>query len=477
VAIWFLKYLYYCVNIACYPFDWEPTDGDHINFATRIAEHLPIYLPLKSGYVLSIYNPLYHYILGFLHKVFSVPMMEAGRIISILCWLGCGFIAFLFYKKQFSVYKAAIISLLFLLPTMGGLLLEMVNVSPNSLMVFLFLASMLIMSTCLNQKIEKWTPWALAGLLCSLCFFAKQQGLIAFASCFVGLLIYRPPLRHFLAFTLSAGIVAISGIAYLEFNSHGEYLNGVLVNVSKIMVWSNDLAHTRFDGFLLNHFCFTICIFTSFWYVIKNRIKPNLWQISIIVHLPLLYKILGNGGGGPNYLVTFWFCFVACSAELLRGTQIQSEKKRTWMFDLLLVNSFAALVLGHLSLNQTSPIDAELKEKMAKSYKSVENLVAHLTEPKILAYRNIGSLLHAGVKIDLEGATEFDYAWQHKDVFNTAIILDAIESRKFDFIFSGFQAYPADVQAEIDKSYELAQTIEMNTLYGKLGGMKVYKPK
>jgi len=53
-------YLRYIASILTFPYQWEPTDGDHLNFAHRIAEGLPIYLPLKSGQVLSIYAPLYH---------------------------------------------------------------------------------------------------------------------------------------------------------------------------------------------------------------------------------------------------------------------------------------------------------------------------------------------------------------------------------------------------------------------------------
>ena len=66
--IWFVKYISYISSVVRFPFEWEPTDGDHLSFAHRIFRGLPIYKNMKDGDVLSIYNPAYYYLLALFGK-------------------------------------------------------------------------------------------------------------------------------------------------------------------------------------------------------------------------------------------------------------------------------------------------------------------------------------------------------------------------------------------------------------------------
>jgi hypothetical protein len=407
----------------------------------------------------------------------SMSMMVVGRAISILSWFGCGIISFFYYRRFLGGTTALLVATFFLLPNLAGTFLEIVNVSPNGLMVFLFLAAMFLAAECLEGPRTRWQLWILAGVMGGLCFLAKQQGIVALASCGVAMILYRVKITKFLLFSVSASVVVFFSVFYLELVNNGNYLKAVFFELSRIMTWYHDLAFIRFDRFLAGNIFFTVSVLASFWFVIKKRVRPSLWQISVVMHLPLLYKTLGNGGGGPNYFLTFWFSLVACSVDFVYRSESLSVKAREWFKLLLLANTFVAMVTGYLDLNGITSPNEELRAIAKSADESIAELLKDHRDPKVLAYRNVGSVLHAGAKIDIEGSTLFSYAWEHPEVFSKSRILTSIQSRMYDFIFNGYQPFPPDVQAEIDANYVAVKGPKMPLLYGALSEYKVYKRK
>jgi len=114
---------------------------------------------------------------------------------------------------------------------------------------------------------------------------------------------------------------------------------------------------------------------------------------------------------------------------------------------------------------------------MQEYYSYVGELMKANPEAWVLTNRNIGALVEHKANITNEGSTMFQYAWAHPTRFNQNIILTSISDKKYDFIFTGLQSYPANVREEIEISYKLAMTKELVVYQGKIGLIKVYIPK
>ncbi len=60
--IYILYYFFnYGITISDFPYDWEPTDGDHMNIVSRILKNLPIYSDWKTGIIVNLYPPVLLY--------------------------------------------------------------------------------------------------------------------------------------------------------------------------------------------------------------------------------------------------------------------------------------------------------------------------------------------------------------------------------------------------------------------------------
>lgn len=322
--IFISKYFNYLYAVVPFPYDWEPTDGDHLNFAHRLAQGLPIYLSLNSGQVLSIYNPLFHSIVALIGGVNA--SLSFAREISLLFWLLTPLITLFYFKNKWGLFYAAIAAVLILLPAEPGMLIDIVHVNPNSLMAFIFLVSLLYATHCFDKKRTNWWNWLLIGALGSLCYLAKQQGLIAIAIItfymFLRSLSFKiialTLLGFFLLFLLSA--------FYFEFINSGEYLNMTLLEVSKLIDSNSHLARSRLFKFLFYaHPYFFVCILYSFYVFIYNRSnlkELSIWQVSFLLHIPFLLVVLGNGGGGPNYFLTLWISMILLCIDTVKKSKI-----------------------------------------------------------------------------------------------------------------------------------------------------------
>jgi hypothetical protein len=343
-AIFFLlNYFLYLSEIVIFPFDWEPTDGDHLNFAHRIAGNLPIFLSIDQGQALSIYNPLYHSIVGFLGGEHS--SLAFARSLAALFWFLVPISVFLFYKKTWGVVFALAAALLVAMPPEPDMLIDIVHVTPSSTLAILFLWSLLYSEKCIAQVNAGWFRWFVLGGLISLTFLAKQQGLIAamVIGCF--LFARQISLTNWLFVNLGGLAIVIPFITYFELANYGNYLNAVLFDVRDIMITSSQLSLKRLWDFLfVSNYLFTVVIFMSFvslFAVRGYRKDVSIWQISFLLHIPFLLALLGNGGGGPNYFITFWITIVLLAVETAR----KSEEAPAVNFGIASAILFSTIVL------------------------------------------------------------------------------------------------------------------------------------
>lgn len=342
-AIFLGKYVHYLNAILPFPYDWEPTDGDHLNFAHRLAQGLPIYLSLKEGQVLSIYNPLYHGVVALFGGAHA--SLSFARTVSFLFWLLTPLAVLWYFRKRWGFFYAATAALFIWLPAEPTMLVDIVQVSPSSTMAFLFVATLLYATRCSERSNTAWWEWLILGAIAALCYFAKQQGLIAIAVTVSFLFFQRINLRDISLVILGFLVVFLSTAAYLELLNSGQYLNATLFDLHKIIISSPELARKRLVSFLLDaHFYFIVCILLSFvLFVLREREfkKLSIWQISFVLHIPFLLAILGNNGGGASYFLSMWISMVLLCIETVRKVESRLSAPLNVVVPVLIIAAIA----------------------------------------------------------------------------------------------------------------------------------------
>jgi hypothetical protein len=491
IVIFFItigQYINYINAIIHFSYDWEPTDGDHLNFAHRLARGLPIYMPMSSGKVLSIYNPLYHAIVAISGGQNS--SLNFARIISFIFWLAIPVSAFFYFQKKHNVFYGIIVALFIWLPPEPTMLIEVVQVSPNSTMPFFFFCTLLYAEKCSKQNIVNWWSWFLLGTLISLTYLSKQQGIIVTPIVFIFLLIRRIKILNLFFVIISVFFVLGISTLYLEGTNSGQFLRMTLLDLPKILHSSYRLAFHRLLLFLFHNFAFTICVFFS---IITFYKSLSIWQISLICHIPFLLKILGNAGGGITYCLSLWISMVIISLDYINSKKalhfpIKFEKTSILNYIRLLNYNKIILFLlcvnisiGTISINRDFNSiylpTPKLNSLMNNYYRSIDSLITNKDNIKILTNRNVGMLVQSNVNVENEGSSLFQYAWFSDFYFNRDLILTSIREKRYDFITTGIQDYPADVKLEINKYYKIILINEINLLYGKTGFVNTYVPK
>lgn len=480
ILVFLAKYAHYLASIITYPYDWEPTDGDHLNFAHRIAQGLPIYLRMSDGGVLSIYNPLYHLLLALIGG--QSATMELGRTISLASWIVVPLTIFFAYRKQWGWFLALACALFTWLPTLSSMLIDMVQVNQNTLMAALFLGALISAERVVAIADNSWWQWVLTGALACLCFFAKQQGIIAPLCVAIYFLFQRRSVKGYLWAAAGGIVVLLPLIAYFEYINRGQFIQVTLLGLANIMVTTPLLGRERLTSFLLDSNAeFFVAIIVSAWFARKSLRQATIWQISFVLHLPLLLKILGNAGGGDNYLATLWIsmCVIAVGT-IARFRAIGSMASSVIAEVLLLAVMYNATIGSIVARSDISRLGEPTPEMAAASkhyYEEVKLLIASHPGAHILANRNIGALVYAGADIENEGSTMFNYAWRFPAEFPKDYILSSIAAQKYDFIATGISAYSPEIQNIINKKYRVVVSQETNVLFSRRGKLEIFAPK
>jgi 4-amino-4-deoxy-L-arabinose transferase-like glycosyltransferase len=425
--------------------------------------------------------------------------MSFARSLSLLFWLLCPITIFLFYTKRWGFFYSTLAAIFILLPSEPYMLLDIVNVTPDSMMAFLFTCSLILAEFNLKNERSSWNHWLLLGAVAALSFFAKQQGIIAIGCIVPFLLLRKASFKQLISVLIGFLLVFAASSAYLEYVNYGHYLQTTIFKLKQIMPdspSSHILAEERLYAFVISHnLAFTICAALSFFALVLRFNKITIWQVSFIVHLFFLLKILGNGGGGPNYFLTFWISTVVVCLELISKFSnpkigllspyflvTEKAQARLYLFSkTILIGLFVSISIGtisiHRQLNSSIYPSPELAKIMQDYYQTVADLVASKPNAKVLTNRNVGALAATSVNIENEGSTMFQYAWAHGEIFQSDFVLSAIRTKQYDFITSGLQNYPPNVAEEIQKNYKVAIVKEEILQQGNVGLSTVYVPK
>ena len=495
VAIYCLgRYFHYVIQVAAFPYDWGASDGDHLNFAHRIANGLQIYFPLEAGQVLSIYNPLYHAFVAAIGA--GEPSMSMARSISLFFWMLIPLTAFFTYRKQWGYSYSALAAIFIMLPSEPYMLLDIVNVTPDSMMGFLFIATLILAERYANHPETSWKSWLLLGVVAALCFLAKQQGIIAIACVTVFLLARRVGLKNIGLMLFGFLLIFSIAYAYLEAVNSGQYLQATIFGLKQIMPYEPELAESRLYAFMIsNNAAITATAVLALVTVVLRMSKLTIWQVSFVLHLFYLLQVLGNGGGGPNYFLTMWITMVLMSVGLIARVVNGPEKisspyfsiadslqgQVNWAAKILLVGIFVSISVGtisiHRQLNASAIPSPELEKLMEDYYQAVGKLVQERPNARILTNRNIGALVAHGANVENEGSTMFQYAWAHGEIFQPSVVITAVREKQYDLIVTGIQPYPRVISDAIADNYKVALLQPEILSLGNVGLSAIYIPK
>lgn len=482
----FIKYLYYIYSSITFPFDWEPTDGDHLNFSQRINQGKSIYFAASQGHYLSVYNPLYHIVINYIGN--GNQDLALTKKISAILWFATIIIIAIFAIKLLGVTKGIFAAVVFAFPPIPNLLIEMLQIGPSSLLAFTFLIAGLLF--------VKWNKgnyhifWLLPVIfLTTLTFFAKQQGLILLISIFVYLII-SSKLKLALTY-ISISIITIYLIGtYINSQNDNYFWASTLFDLQKVLTSYWKLGIEREFKFVL--YCFPIffmCLYGIFLKMKFNR-QINFWEVSILCHIPFLFFILRNGGGGQNYFVTMWISmiltlilFVNENRDLLEksvdGARFTVKSKDLkFKFVLYSLLSYLLIFSPYLNIKSLNAIkfpSGKIELNSREFYKQV-NFYAPNEGCKALVNRNSYAFVKAGCDIDAEGAITFGYAWNYPEIFDKNHIAKNIICKKYDLISDGINKFPSDVSSLINLYYVRIYSSEVNLYYGYTGIQNIYVP-
>jgi len=355
--------------------------------------------------------------------------------------------------------------------------MELVNIGPTSLMILLFVLSLIYLDYIITQ--DKLTNFSLilSAFLFVLCYFSKQQGIVASFIGLITLIVNKRPFKKILLFIIAGLFFFFVLTLYVEMHNSYSFLNDTIWDLRKIMPYDRTVAYGRINCFIQQNINYIIFSFISIVFILFTRKKISVWFVSILVHSPFLVLILGNGGGGNNYWESFWISVIMLIFETLSGLKTRRNGIILIVLFFLFLNSKDALISNYSDLSKVAFPNISQMKMMKHYYSGIAKMVKEENPKTILTNRNTGAFVAAGLVNENEGCTMFSYAWYHPLVFNKQPVLSNVKNKRYDLILTGIQEFPKDLQNEISKNYYISEENRTNFLYGRIGVQKIWKPK
>ena len=485
------KYGFYIYQSTNFPFDWEPTDGDHLNFAMRLAAHQPIYFTSESGHLLSVYNPLYHFLISVLSG--GTPSFFVARAVSSGLWILVLVIVISGVKiRRINLYSLIILNLL-VFPPVQGMILDTVQIGPSSLLGLMFLVTGLTFDKIDRAMNNRVFLLYVAGVLAGLTFFSKQQGMIVAIAGILFLILKIRLKRYVLIFATAALVTLFIGITLIDSIKGNTFLRSTVIDLNGQIPGYWKLGARRLAEFALINSGILAVVLLGIKKVNLNIKNLTFWHISFFTHIPFLFYILRNGGGGPNYFLTFWITLIMIlidSDQLLDFTEYwkkfsRRESKLETNFTnkvyliavplVILTSVYGSFINFKILNNIYFPQKIHVSNSNALQKFAQNHVVSGSCS--ILTARNSGVFLSSKCDIDSENVITFQYAWNVDKKINKEIIKDRIKSKQYDLISTGVGTYPPEILKLIEDNYVLGIEKEINFNYGQIGRMRVYIPE
>lgn len=394
IAIGIIQFIFYTAMVLPYPFDWEDTEGDHLNYSLLLSEGISPYTDNNEFPMLFfLYPPFFHLLLVPAVKLFG-PSLLFGRIVSLLAIMGISTIIFLWTKEKTKRTDLALAAgAIFLLPKLivKSLLLNRVN----ALFIFLVLLGFWLVHKAEQKKQGNWLGIAAGGVF-FLAVYTKQLAAIPIILIYGSLLVRRTKLAliSFAAFI----IPSIVTLVLLEQWTNGLFLYNILQTTSDNTALG--LKYLLTEGFFVTIYMFPALLSLPWlWKECKNIFSVDFKKIVKglqKINLRIIYLISGffifllgaNSGATFDYAVPFMIGLLLITASVFPRFE-----KQGWACMIILVCVIIQLVALSNSGGYYVPDKASLAtgEEIVEHMKEIEGplLTERVVSFSLLAKKDV----------------------------------------------------------------------------------------
>lgn len=442
-------------RLLMYPYDWEPSESDHIVYATRLLNGEPVYKDDDSFPLLCMnYPPGYHLLLAAPVKLLG-PHMYVGRLLSLTI---AAALCLLIYKVvadgtgwKFLGAAMAVTALAY-----GPVSVWLAIIRVDGAYVALSLAAMYLLSRH-EQGYKLIVP---AALLLAYSFFTKQQGLFALGAGTLFLLVTRKYrecatlVGLFALFTIPLNL----GLDYLTDGWYNRHLFGS--HLHREFFWHEHRLLVPFlavSSLLIALSCYEIA------HELKSG-KLSVWTCYLLGTLPVAFLIFYDGTAENYLLPMFSGLLILAGLGLNRmNTRLRRDEKAAGASWVYLLIALQLLIFCGSSFFLKGPTREDRIELDALA-KQIRNS----TEP-VLVDRMSSLIL---------GTEHEDYFVQpvllrflHQgDRWNPDVVVTAVNDHRFSLIcmFDTSQ-FVHPVQEAIHENYVPVSSVPMRTFRPGLG--------
>ncbi len=429
-----------------------------------------------APYVITNYGPLFPAAMALTHQLTGLPMLTAGRAISLIAALVCALLIGLFaYKLTGDRLAAALAATLFFGHPMVIFWSTLARVD----LLALCLGLSALYTLYRRPRSWRWLGVAVALMLAAI--YTRQTAIIAVPLAGAIWLWHFSPRRSlvFLA-TLAGASLAIFGIAVLMTRS-GFYLHTVIANVNHY-----DYLHLAWMGRrLLRVSLFGIIVAgIAAWQILAARQRPAVTAQQAAVQPFLRYGwpsytvgafisalTVGKVGSNVNY-----FLEILVALALWAGIALMWQK-RTWLtiglISLLLVQLIWGVIGAVTSYN--TDLGARWRHLDESQALYAEVTAAAATGP-VLADDFMDMVMLSGHRLYLQ---PFEYTQLARaGLWDPAALVMAVEQRQFPLIITTTPGTPlnrdrwsAPVMAAIEGHYTVERRFRDYTVYRPATGL------
>jgi hypothetical protein len=243
----------------------------------------------------------------------------------------------------------------------------------------------------------------------------------------------------------------------------------------------------RLINFLKAEGIITIISALALFYNIFVKRKISVWNMFIIVSVPLLCYMLGNKFGGLNYMFTLWIAMIVSSGQFILDIielEMNRAEYRVFSKASAIVMLSCMMFYGISVASTIAPLLKKFDNRLEPArhvmefyYSAVGKMYAATPNKHFFGGRTIGVfVLNNGIS-EYEFATFGLIAWPAGYRINKNLFLRQLDNKYFGIITTGIDPFPDDMMAGITKNYTLAETLPANCWMGRILPIQVYVPR
>lgn len=315
-------------RLLVYPYDWEPSESDHIYYATRLLRGETLYKDFNTFPLLGIgYPPGYHLLLTVPVKFFGANMFT-GRIFALVI---AAVLSLLIYKAIRAETDSRLLGAAMALSLFayGPISLWLATIRMETLYVALAVAGMYLISK--HERGRKYL--VLAAVCLAYAFFTKQVALFALGAAVLFLLAERK-YKQALEVILYFAILIIPLTLALDHFTSGWYSKHLFgFHMHRNFSWLRKsflLRLVRASPVLLAAACFEIV------HELRTR-RLSAWTCYLFGSLSVAFLIFFDGAAENYFIPLFSGLLIVAGLGLARVvSSTDTSRLKSWVYLLLI---------------------------------------------------------------------------------------------------------------------------------------------